>query len=171
LVRMSFQAWKELSAEDRLNWDKILEKGKKTILEDSRNKKSSTSRVERWSINNHDFFFNVLEDNDASLLIKVHDSSPQGDNVSDYMLLEELEVNVSDVHKNSDKLLKMATNQTVTKKSAIKKEDKEGIDINQVLSQSSKKGKVSIGKHETIVQRAETTPFNFEDAPISTYEV
>jgi hypothetical protein len=123
------------------------------------------------SINNHDFFFNVLEDNDASLPIKVHDSSPKEDNVSDYMLPEELEVNVSDVHKNSNKLLKMATNRTVTKKSAIKKEDKEGIDINQVLSQSSKKGKVSIGKHETIVQRAETTPFNFEDAPIGTYEV
>jgi hypothetical protein len=105
------------------------------------------------------------------LSIKVHDSSPQGDNVSNYMLPKELEVNVSDVHKNSDKLLKMATNQTVTKKSAMKKEDKDGIDINQVLSQSSKKGKVSIGKHETIVQRAETTPFDFEDAPIGTYEV
>jgi hypothetical protein len=171
LVCMSFQAWKELSAEDRLNWDKISEKGKKTILEDGRNKKSSTSRVERRSINNHDFFFNVLEDNDASLSIKVHDSSSQEDNVSDYMLPEELKVNVSDVHKNSDKLLKMATNQTVIKKPAIKKEDKDGIDINQVLSQSSKKGKVSIGKHETIVQRAGTTPFDFEDAPIGTYEV
>jgi hypothetical protein len=168
---MSFEAWKEPSAEDRLNWDKILEKGKKTILEDGRNKKSSTSRVERRSINNHDFFFNVMEDNDASLSIKVHDSSPQGDNVSDYMLPKELKVNVSDVHKNSDKLLKMATNRTVIKKLAIKKEDKDGIDINQVLSQSSKKGKVSIGKHETIVQRAETTPFDFEDAPISTYEI
>jgi hypothetical protein len=65
----------------------------------------------------------------------------------------------------------MATNRTVTKKLTIKKEDKDGIDINQVLSQSSKKGKVSIGKHETIVQRAETTPFDFEDAPIGTYEV
>jgi hypothetical protein len=75
------------------------------------------------------------------------------------------------VHKNSDKLLKMAMNPTVTKKPAIKKEDKDGIDINQVLSQSSKKGKVSIGKHETFVQRAETTPFDFEDAPIGTYEV
>jgi hypothetical protein len=81
-----------------------------------------------------------MEDNDASLSIKVHDSSPQGDNVSNYMLPEELEVNISDVHKNSDKLLKMATNQT------IKKEDKDGIDINQALSQSSKKGKVSIGR-------------------------
>jgi hypothetical protein len=171
LVRMTFRAWKELSAEDRLNWDKISEKGKKTILEDGRNKKSSTSKVERRSINNHDFFFNVLEDNNASLLIKVHDSSPQGDNVADYMLPKELKVNVSNVHKNSDKLLKMATNRTVTKKSSIKKEDKDGIDINQVLSQSSKKGKVSIGNHETIVQRAETTPFDFEYAPIGTCEV
>jgi hypothetical protein len=51
-----------------------------------------------------------MEDNNASLSIKVHDSLPQEDNVSDYMLPEELEVNVSDVHKNSDKLLKMATN-------------------------------------------------------------
>jgi hypothetical protein len=67
LVRMSFQAWQELSAEDRLNWDKISEKDKKTILEDGRNKKSSTSKVECRSINNHDFFFNILEDNDASL--------------------------------------------------------------------------------------------------------
>jgi hypothetical protein len=124
---MSFQAWKEMSAEDRLNWDKILEKGKKTILEDGRNKKSSTSKVERRNINNHDFFFNVLEHNDASLLIKVHDSSPQGDNVSNYMLPKELKVNVSNVHKNSDKLLKMAMNGTVTKKSAIKKKDKDGI--------------------------------------------
>jgi hypothetical protein len=65
----------------------------------------------------------------------------------------------------------MAKNRTVIKKPAIKKEDKDGIDINQVLSQSSKKGKVSIGKHETIVQRAETTPFDFEDAPIGTYKV
>jgi hypothetical protein len=65
----------------------------------------------------------------------------------------------------------MATNRTVIKKPAIKKEDKDGIDINQVLSQSSKKGKVSIGKHETIIQRAETTPFDSEDAPIGTYEV
>jgi hypothetical protein len=97
LVRMSFQAWKNLNAEDRLHWDKISEKGKKTILEDGRNKKSSTSKVERRSINNHDFFFNVMEDDDASLSVKVHDSSPQGDNVSDYMLPEELEVNVSDV--------------------------------------------------------------------------
>jgi hypothetical protein len=168
---MSFQAWKNLNAEDRLHWDKVSEKGKKTILEDGRNKKSSTSKVERRSINNHDFFFNVIEDDDTSLSVKVHDSSPQGDNVSDYMLPEELEVNVSDVHKNSDKLLKMATNQTVTKKPAIKKEDKDGIDIDQVLSQSSKKGKVSIGKHETFVQRAETTPFDFEDAPIGTYKV
>jgi hypothetical protein len=170
---MSFQAWKELSAEDRLKWDKISEKGKKTtsILEDGRNKESSISKVERQSINNHDFFFNVLEDNDASLSIKVHDSSPQGDNVSDYMLPEELEVSVSNVHKNSDKLLKMATNRTVTKKSSIKKEDKDGIDINQVLSQSSKKGKVSIGKHETIIQWAETTPFNFEDAPIAQWYI
>jgi hypothetical protein len=154
-----------------LNWDKISKKGRKTILEDGCNKKSSTSRVERRSINNHDFFFNVMEDNNASLSIKVHDSSPQEDNVSDYMLPEELEVNVSDVHKNSDNLLKMATNRTVIKKPAIKKEDKDGFDINQVLSQSSKKGKVSIGKHETIVQRAETTPFDFKDAPIGTYEV
>ena len=46
LVRMSFQAWKELSAEDRLHWDKISEKGKKTILDDGRNKKSSPSKVE-----------------------------------------------------------------------------------------------------------------------------
>jgi hypothetical protein len=76
-----------------------------------------------------------MEDNDTSLSIKVHDSSPQEDNVSDYMLPEELEVNVSDVHKNSDKLLKMATNRTVIKKPAIKKEDKDGIDINQFLSQ------------------------------------
>jgi hypothetical protein len=74
---MSFQAWKELSAEDRLHWDKISEKGKKTILEDGCNKKSSTNKVERRSINNHDFFFNVMEDNNTSLLIKVHDSSPQ----------------------------------------------------------------------------------------------
>jgi hypothetical protein len=85
LVRISFQAWKELNVEDRLNWDKISEKGKKTILEDGRNKKSSRSKVEHRSINNHDFFFNVLEDNDVSLLIKVHDSYPKGDNVSDYM--------------------------------------------------------------------------------------
>jgi hypothetical protein len=107
----------------------------------------------------------------VSLLIKVRDSSPQGDNVANYMLPEELKVNVSDIHKNSDKLLKMATNCTVTKKSSIKKEDKDGFDINQLLSQSSKKGNVSIPKHKTIVQRAETTRFDFEDAPIATYEV
>jgi hypothetical protein len=94
-----------LSAEDRLNWDKISEKGKKTILDDGRNKKSSTSKVERQSINNHDFFFNVLEDNDASLLVKIHDSSPQDANLVDFMLPDELEVNVSNVHKDSDKLL------------------------------------------------------------------
>jgi hypothetical protein len=62
LVRMSFQAWKELNAKDRLHWDKISEKGKKMILDDGHNKKNSPNRVERQSINNHDFFFNVLTD-------------------------------------------------------------------------------------------------------------
>jgi hypothetical protein len=66
---MSFQAWKGLSAEDRWNWDKISEKGKKTILDEGRNKKSSSTKVERWSINKHDFFFNVLEDDDTTLSI------------------------------------------------------------------------------------------------------
>jgi hypothetical protein len=67
----------------------------------------------------------------------------------------------------------MTTNRTITKKSSIKKDSKDGLDINQVLlvSQPSKKGKATIGKHETIIQRAETTPFDFEDAPIGTYEV
>jgi hypothetical protein len=104
---MSFQAWKELSAEDRLNWDKISEKGKKTILDDSRNKKSSPNKVEHRSINTVTticFFFTVLEDNDTSLLVKVQELSPHDENLANFMLPEELKVNISNVHNESNQL-------------------------------------------------------------------
>ena len=186
LVRMSFSAWKKLNPEDRSHWDKVSEPGKKVILEEGRNKGSGSNKVERRSINNHDFYFDFYDEEDKSSIgagvheifrseaktnkrtVTFTEDTPK--ELDNYKLPEEMFVRKEDVRTDSDDLLKMATTHTIHKKETAPNTNG-GIDIHHVLSQPSKKKGTTKNRQILQVQRSEHTPFDFFDAPIGSYQV
>jgi hypothetical protein len=167
-----------------------LQKGKKVILEHGKSGGSSGNRVERRVIKNHEFLFDVDDSESDKIEVSIHKTAgakvppqkqPSETKVSfeeDLFKLTESDtmlVNLNDVNPISSKLLKMATTRTMSKKvsSATMKKKKNfvGVDVNQVLSQLSKKEKVSTGKHEIFLTRSKQTLMDFFEAPLGSYEI
>jgi hypothetical protein len=143
---------------------------KNIILQDDRKRSGKRSnKVDHRVINNHDFYFDVDEENSGILEIKNHEfpsldlsksrSKVQFTQNALNKNPKERTINMSDLYEKSDKLLNMAT----TSEKSYKKDINPGIDINMVLSQ--KTNKASGNTRKLHMQCSEMTPLDFLDDP------
>lgn len=166
-VKLNFKTWKLLEDNDRKSWDGISDKGKTAIITYAGEKAKSNFETRRQTVNNHEFYFDELVDDEDTSNVEV--SMHQLKTLEDERILIDNSKIVSDIEGDSKQalqvsqadfdsltpgLLDMAVNKTVMsdivpQEASSNVHEHGDITIMDILSTRSEHTPFEINSHET----------------------